>query len=417
LLPEANQRLMIRRNAVAPSIGPKIECSPARILGRRVLVGKCIGEENQLMSENLIRRRDVFGAVLAGAAFSATPDLGRSEESSDPKPAPIGNKITLEEHFVFPGAFETTFRPFGLDPAVWKHIEAKLQDVSQERLPEMDRNGIQMQVVSLNANGIQGESSRQRAMDHAKAANDWLAEKFVSAHPTRFAGFAAVALQDPAAAADELERAVRTLGFKGALVNGYTNIGDAEHGEYLDLPKFAPFWEQAEALDVPVYLHPRTPLPSQRLIYEGHNELLGPMWAFGAETAAHALRLITSGLFDRYPKLQMILGHMGEGLVAMMARAQRRFEYASCGKHLDKPLGQYLRDHFYITTSGNFHTPTLDNVITEVGIDRVMFSVDYPYENMTEGATWFDECPLTGTARLKVARLNAQRLLKLPLEV
>jgi 2,3-dihydroxybenzoate decarboxylase len=220
-------------------------------------------------------------------------------------------------------------------------------------------------------------------------------------------------MQDPQAAAAEAERAITQLGFKGVLVNGYTDTRDQNHGEYLDLPKFSPFWERVQALGVPVYLHPRTPLPSQRLVYAGHDEMMGPMWAFGAETAAHALRLMTSGLFDRYPAQQVILGHMGEGLVAMMARAQRRFEYASCGKHLDKPLAQYLRDHFYITTSGNFHTPTLDNVIAEVGIDRVMFSVDYPYENMTEGAQWFDNCPLEEQARLKVARLNAQRLLKL----
>jgi gamma-resorcylate decarboxylase len=141
--------------------------------------------------------------------------------------------------------------------------------------------------------------------------------------------------------------------------------------------------------------------------------MMGPMWAFGAETAAHALRLITSGLFDRYPTQQIILGHLGEGLVAMMARAQRRFEYAPCGKKLKKPLAQYLKDHFYITTSGNFHTPTLKNVIEEVGIDRVMFSVDYPYENMEEGARWFDSCPLQGDDRLKVARGNAQRLLRI----
>jgi len=129
------------------------------------------------------------------------------------------------------------------------------------------------------------------------------------------------------AAAGEAERAITQLGFKGILVNGYSNAGDENHAEYLDLPKFFPFWERVESLGVPVYLHPRAPLPSQRVIYEGHDEMMGPMWAFGAETAAHALRLMTSGLFDRYPRQQVILGHMGEGLVAMMARAQRRFEY------------------------------------------------------------------------------------------
>jgi 2,3-dihydroxybenzoate decarboxylase len=321
--------------------------------------------------------------------------------------------VTLEEHFVFPSAVATTFMPIGIIPEVWKRIEAKLADVEQFRLPEMDANGVQMQVVSLNANGIQGETSSRRAILHAAQANDWLVEKFVSRYPSRFAGFAAVALQNPKSAADELERAVTKLGLKGALINGYTNTCSNREGDYLDSPKFEVFWERASALGVPIYLHPRTPLPSQRLIYRGHDEMMGPMWAFGAETAAHALRLITSGLFDRYPKQQLILGHLGEGLIAMMARAQRRFEYAPCGKKLNKPLAQYMRDNFYITTSGNFHTNTLNNVIAEVGIDRVMFSVDFPYESMSEGTSWFDSCPLQGDEREKVASLNARQLLKL----
>ena len=323
------------------------------------------------------------------------------------------NKITLEEHFVLPSSFATTFRPLGLSGEAWNRIEGRLLDVEEQRLPQMDAHGIEMQVVSLTANGIQGEPNARRAIDQAKAANDWLAEKFVSAHPTRFGGFAAVALQDPSAAATEAERAVSQLKLSGVLVNGYCNVGDEHHAEYLDLPKFYPFWERVESLGVPVYLHPRAPLPSQRIVYEGHDEMMGPMWAFGAETAAHALRLMTSGLFDRYPRQQIILGHMGEGLVAMMARAQRRFEYAPCGKQLKKPLAQYLRDHFYITTSGNFHTATLNNVIEEMGIDRVMFSVDYPYESISEGASWFDGCRLDEAARLKIGRSNAQRLLKL----
>ena len=358
-------------------------------------------------------RRRLLGGLAATAAVSSTIGAGR-EVADTTRPASLKGKITLEEHFVLPSSLGTAFHPLGLPPEVWKKIETRLLDVTEQRLPQMDANGVQMQVVSLNSSGIQGETDRLVAIDHAKAANDWLMEKFVGPHPARFAGFAAVALQDPAAAAAEAERAVTTLGFKGVLVNGYTNAGDDNHAEYLDLPKFYPFWERVESLGVPVYLHPRAPLPSQRLIYEGHDEMMGPMWAFGVETAAHALRLMTSGLFDRYPRQQMILGHMGEGLVAMMARAQRRFEYAPCGKVLRKPLAHYLRDHFHITTSGNFHTPTLHNVIEEMGIDRVMFSVDYPYESISEGATWFDGCPLEGEARLKVAGLNAARLLKLP---
>ncbi|MFM2290017.1 MAG: hypothetical protein RL684_3160 [Pseudomonadota bacterium] len=364
------------------------------------------------MNHRVIRRRDFLAAAAASATF---PVASRAADAVAVSPAPLHprrDKITLEEHFVFDEALPTTFQPYGIPADVWQRIERRLQDVG-ERIELMDANGIAMQVVSLNANGIQGETSAARAIDHARRANDVLAERFLVPHPQRFAAFAAVALQDPAAAATEAERSIVRMGFKAVLVNGYTNVESSERGEYLDLPKFEPFWERVEALDVPVYLHPRAPLPSQRLIYEGHDELMGPMWAFGAETAAHALRLITSGLFDRHPRLQVILGHMGEGLVAMIARAQRRFEYANCGKLLRKPLSQYLRDHFHITTSGNFHTPTLQNVLAEMGVDRVLFSVDYPYENMAEGATWFDQCPLEEAARDAIAVGNARRLLKL----
>jgi predicted TIM-barrel fold metal-dependent hydrolase len=363
------------------------------------------------MSSNPISRRDALSCMLAG--MSVALSSGHSQSATAAPVAAKPNKIALEEHIDFPGGERVIFHPPGIDDAHWRRISERLLDVEQYRLPAMDAHGIAMQVVSLTANGIQAEPDPRRAVDLAKAANDWVSQKFVSAHPTRFSAFAAVALQEPQAACKEAERAVTQLGFKGVLVNGYCNIGDENTGEYLDLPKFAPFWECVQDLGVPVYLHPRCALPSQRLIYDGHDEMLAAMWGFGAETAAHALRLITSGLFDRYPRQQIILGHLGEGLVAMMARAQRRFEYTPCGKHLNKPLAQYMRDHFYITTSGNFHTPTLNGVITEVGIDRVMFSVDYPYEDMAEGANWFDGCSLDGEAREKVAHSNARRLLKL----
>jgi 2,3-dihydroxybenzoate decarboxylase len=323
----------------------------------------------------------------------------------------MNGKIALEEHFVLPDA--TGYMPDnGLASDVQKDIDDRLPDVETYRLAEMNECGIRMQIVSLTANGVQAEPDRAKAIDLAKKANDVLAETFVARHPARFAGFAAVAMQDPKVAADELERAVTTLGFKGALVNGFTNVGDPDTGEYYDLPKFLPFWERARDLDVPVYLHPRSPLRSQQVIYEGHHELLGPGWAFGVETATHALRLITSGLFDRFPELTLILGHLGEGLVPMVWRVQNRFSYASFGRKLEKPLASYLPDHFYITTAGNFHTPTLVNVIQEMGVDRVLFSVDYPYERNKQAVEWFDNCSISEGDRRKIGRLNAERLFK-----
>jgi 2,3-dihydroxybenzoate decarboxylase len=218
-------------------------------------------------------------------------------------------KIALEEHFVTPEAL--AYLPsLGVTAEVQKRIDDGLSDVEQYRLPEMDKYGVELQFVSLTAEGVQMEPDCDKAVKIAKRANDDLAERFLVKHPTRFAGFAAVALQDPKASADELERAVKQLGFKGALANGFSNIGDLNSGEYYDLPKFLPFWERVHELDVPFYLHPRGPLASQQKIYEGHEELLGPAWAFGVETATHALRLITSGLFDRFPKLTVIIGHV-----------------------------------------------------------------------------------------------------------
>jgi gamma-resorcylate decarboxylase len=325
---------------------------------------------------------------------------------------PIRHKITLEDHFGFDLANSVTFRPPGLPDEVWNHIESRLRDVD-DRLALMDAQGIDLQVLSLTAGGIQAEPDPAKAVRLAAAANDHLRRRFVEPHPTRFAGFAAVALQDPESAASEAERAVRDLGFRGVLVNGYTVTRSSSQAEYLDHPKFMPFWERLYELGVPLYLHPCAPLASQRLIYDSHPELLGPMWAFGVETATHALRLITSGLFDRFPRQQIILGHLGEGLVAMMARAQRRFEYASCGKQLRRPLLAYLHENFHITTSGNFHTPTLKGVIDEMGVERVLFSVDYPYEDMTEASVWFEGCGLAPGDRALVARQNAARLLNL----
>jgi 2,3-dihydroxybenzoate decarboxylase len=321
-------------------------------------------------------------------------------------------KIAVEEHVVV-AAGMAYHPPIGVSPDVQLRIDTGLTDVETCRLPEMDQAGIAMQLLSLTSPGAQMEPDAAKAVDIAKRANDQIAERFLASHPTRFACLATVALQDPTAAADELERAVKTLGFKGALANGFSNLGNMQTGRYYDLPEYLPFWERVSDLGVPFYLHPRGPLETQRVIYEGHQELLGSAWAFGVETATHVMRLITSGLFDRVPDLQMVIGHLGEGLVPMMARAQRRFDYAPFDKKLKKPLASYLKDHFHITTSGNFHTPTLLNVIAEMGADRVLFAVDFPYERSGEAAQWFDACAISEEDRQKIGRDNAIKLFKL----
>jgi 2,3-dihydroxybenzoate decarboxylase len=203
----------------------------------------------------------------------------------------------------------------------------------------------------------------------------------------------------------------------GALVNGFSQVGTPDNVTYYDLPQYRPFWRTVEALDVPFYLHPRNPLPSWTRQYEGHAWLLGPNWAFAAETAVHALRLIGSGLFDEHPRLKMVLGHLGEGIPVQLWRIDGRngwmkapHKYAA-----KKGVADYFRKHFHLTTSGNFHTPSLVNAMTEMGAERVMFSVDWPFEDIGEAAQWFDTASVSEADREKIGRANAIKLFKLKL--
>lgn len=320
-------------------------------------------------------------------------------------------KIALEEHFVIPSLEHLMFPSIGWDPAEWRETGERLKDTEEGRLAEMDRFGIERSVISLAAPCIQDEVDAARAAAFATDANDALAA-VVAKHPDRYAAFAALPMQDPAAAGRELERAVRQLGFRGALVNGYSSIGDLDTAAYYDEPRYLPFWEQVAALDVPFYLHPRNPLPAQRRMYEGRTELLGPTWAFAVETGTHALRLITSGLFDRLPSLTIILGHLGELLPFAIDRLQQRLSHIGRVRLQRSPV-ECLRENFYVTTSGNFHTPSLIGVLLQLGADRVLFAVDYPFERTEDAVTWFDAAPISAADKEKIGRTNAQRLLRL----
>jgi predicted TIM-barrel fold metal-dependent hydrolase len=217
-------------------------------------------------------------------------------------------------------------------------------------------------------------------------------------------------------AARELERCVRDLGFRGALAHGFSQVGSAQSVVYYDLPRYRPFWEVVERLDVPFYLHPRNPLPGRTPNYDGHSWLLGPTWAFGAETSVHALRLIASGLFDAYPRLQVVVGHFGEGLPFYLWRIDNHSKWMhEPHKYAAKrSVGDYFRANFYVTTSGHLSSPALLHAISELGADRIMFSADYPFEDVLEAAQWFDAASMTGADRQKIGRSNAARLLKLP---
>ena len=322
------------------------------------------------------------------------------------------NKIGLEEHFAIPDTLQDSA---GFVPGdYWRELSARLLDIQERRLREMDENGMAMMLLSLNAPAVQAIPARDKAIEIAQRANDFLAEQ-VTQRPDRFQGLAALPMQDPDVATQELERCVRELGFRGALVNGFSQVDTPENVVYLDDARYEGFWAKVQELDVPFYLHPRNPLASWAQIYEGHPWLLGPTWAFGQETAVHALRLMASGLFDRHPKLKIILGHMGEGLPYSIWRVDNRNAWVKLpkGYPAKRPLGDYFRENFWLTTSGNFRTQTLIDAMLEVGADRILFSTDWPFENIDHAAQWFDHASISEADRVKIGRTNALSLFKL----
>jgi 2,3-dihydroxybenzoate decarboxylase len=297
---------------------------------------------------------------------------------------------------------------------VWTELGPRLLDFQDQRLRLMDAAGIEIMIASLNAPAIQAIPDIKRATEVTREANDVLARE-IAKRPDRFVGVAALAMQDPDNAAAELERCVKDLGFRGALVNGFSQVGSPDTAVYYDLPQYRTFWRVVERLDVPFYLHPRNPLPGSVRGYEGHDWLLGPNWAFHAETAVHALRLIGSGLFDELPRLQIILGHLGEGLPYYLWRIDNRNSWMKAPHKYAarKPVADYFRANFHVTTSGHFSTPAMIDAVAELGVDRVMFSVDYPFEDMGEAAAWFDKAEIGETDRRKIGRTNAIKLFKL----
>ena len=324
-------------------------------------------------------------------------------------------KVAIEEHFNFlttPTARQSgtdlagLVKAMGYDQAWMALIDERLGEIGPLRLAEMDAAGVDVCVLSHTVPGVQGIVDAGTAVAAARDVNDFLAAA-VARHPTRFAGFASVALQDPAEAARELERAVTRLGFKGVMVNGYTDTSDGR-GAYLDEPRFLPFWEAAAALGAPVYIHPRPPI--EQRAYEGHAQLLGATWGFAPETATHALRIVQSGLFDRLPKLTIVLGHLGETLPYFAWRIQHCFEYNPSDKRLERRLQDYLCDNFYVTTSGHFSDQALISALLTIGADRILFAVDYPYEAMTPATDWIERAPISENDRRKIANGNARAL-------
>jgi predicted TIM-barrel fold metal-dependent hydrolase len=289
-------------------------------------------------------------------------------------------------------------------------VKDQLHEMGAPRLREMDENGISLQVLSWGGAGADLLSPAD-GPGWAKKANDALA-RHVATTPTRFAGFAHLPMSAPDAAADELERCVRELGFCGALINGMTD------GRFLDDPSFAPLLARAESLDVPIYVHPGLPPMSVRDAYYGQlPERISYVfatagWGWHAETAVHILRLVLSGALDRHPRLKLIIGHMGEGLPGMLARCDEIFARATQNT-LQRSVSQTILDQVHVTTSGFFTLPPFLALLETFGAERILFSVDYPFSSNASASAFLQSLPVPPGQMEMIAHGNADRLLKL----
>ncbi len=312
--------------------------------------------------------------------------------------------VTLEEHYADE---ELSGRFTGFDVNTNPELVKRLRDIGELRLKEMDEAEIDVQVLSHASPSTQ-KLSGDVAIDLTRRVNDRLAAA-IAKHPSRFAGFAALPTADPAAAADELARSVHELGFKGAMIHGLAN------GQFVDEKRYWPIFARAEALDVPIYLHPSVPHPSVIDAYykeyvKDFPVFIRAAWGYTVEAATQAIRLVLSGLFDTHPRLKIILGHLGEGLPFLLWRIDHAL--ARPGQKPVRFRDVFCR-HFYVTTSGFFSDPALLACVQELGVDRILFSVDYPFEANAPGPRWLESVPLCDEDKVRIASGNAQRLLRL----
>jgi 2,3-dihydroxybenzoate decarboxylase len=329
----------------------------------------------------------------------------------------IMRTIALEEAFwtdtlQTPGAYRQSWARDELAklmaPDQLKHVGKRINDFAEFRLPDMDEHGVDMQILSLTAPGIQGQPDTAVAISDARRANDFLAE-VIGRYPRRFGGLAALPLQDPDAAAKELDRAVNELKLNGALVNGATL------GRYLDDRRFDPVWEMLEHLDAPLYLHPTLGARDDRWhVLEDHRELQAAMYRFAADNGAHALRIILGGVFDRHPGARLILGHMGEFLPFQLARFDSMAEKTPLPVDLKKRPSQYVRDNVMITTSGVCSTAAVVGAAYAIGFDNIMFAIDYPYEFTGPAVEFLHGLPFAPSDVARIAHGNAERVLRIP---
>jgi predicted TIM-barrel fold metal-dependent hydrolase len=321
--------------------------------------------------------------------------------------------IAIEEHFITPMYREQVsaneFRNFYLSTRSREMghdiIEENL-DLGKSRLAHMDAAGVDVQVLSFGSPGPQAFAA-DVAIPMARDANDRLFAA-IQSFPKRFAGFAALPTADPEEAARELDRCVTKLGFKGAMIHSH------QQGEFLDGAKYRVVWKAAERLGVPVYLHPALPHPQVvKAYFEGYEELARAPWGFAIDTSSHFLRLVFSGLFDDCPKLKIILGHLGEGIPFAMHRLDTHARAAAERRGLKKSPLQYFKDNLLVTTSGNWYEPAFVCTLLALGIDSMLFAIDWPYESNKVGMEFFNKLSLNDTDKHKLAHGNAEKLLKL----
>jgi predicted TIM-barrel fold metal-dependent hydrolase len=331
---------------------------------------------------------------------------------------PTTRVIAIEEAFLHPKMWELYSKS---DQEKFAPVKDALSDVGEARIRRMDAAGIDMQVLSHVQPGVQTIKDPDLAIKLSKEVNDWLGE-VVRTHPDRFAGFAMLPTQSPKDAADELDRTVKELGFKGALINGHTN------GKYLDDETFSVLFERAEALDVPIYIHPTDPPETISNLYYHNDTALITGWGWSIETGTHLLRMMTAGVFDRYPRLKIIVGHMGELLPYCMTRLNVALtmgeellavqEKKATGvrplQKMEKNVISYMRNNVFVTTSGVFDQPVFECALAVLGLDNLLFSVDDPFQDNFEGIEFLNATRLSLLEKEQFAHGNAERLLKLP---
>lgn len=355
-------------------------------------------------------------SILAATAAAGVAATGLANAASGaPLKKRAYRRIATEEGFLSPGVlaqFGKVQMPgvpliTGAGPSA--RVAHELIDLDAGRIALMDADGIDMQLLLLCSPGVQ-VFDRATAVALAAESNDYAAAA-CKRHPTRFAALAAIAPQDPAAAAKELERATQTLGFKGGIINSHT------FDHYLDEQSFWPIFEAAQALDVPIYIHPREPAKGMREIMSGP-VAGGPAWAYGVEVGTHILKLITAGVFDRFPKLRIVVGHMGEGLPFWLPRIDNRYVAMRGGmfggaKPMQRMPSDYIRENLWITTSGMNYWPQLKMTLDVLGHDRVMYATDYPFEKQGEAVGFVEAMPLSLSEKKMLFETVAAKVFRL----